>query len=252
MPNGTSLHTEWLVGRGPSPISFPDPMTSGPRPDVSTLSSPPSVSMASVSKPIWAKLMPSLTGRPVTVTAPKTTFLPVTVTLSSPSVPWISTRSGSPAPPPGARLAFSSPTLLRPIRKVSAPAPAMASMTSMPSRSMTMPPTSRVKRSPWSSKRLGVAAAGEGQRVAARAAVDGVAAVAGRPAEAVEVGAHVGGVVTAASLDVVEVGAAEQRVVARAAEDHVVAVAAVERERHRVGRGADDVVAAVAVDTQAV
>ena len=128
------------------------PMTSGPRPDVSMLSSPPSVSMASVSKPIWAKLMPSLTGRPVTVAEPQTTFLPVTVTLSSPSVPSISIRSGSLAPEPGARLAFSSATLLSAMRKVSAPAPAWASTISTSSRSMTMLPTSRVKRSPASSK----------------------------------------------------------------------------------------------------
>ncbi len=101
-------------------------------------------------------------------------------------------------------------------------------------------------------ERLGVVAAEEEQRVAARPAVDRVAAVAGRPAEAVEVAAQGGHVVAAPALDVVEVVAADQQVVARAAEQDVGAVAAVERHPHRGGRGAQDVVAGAAAHGQPV
>ena len=69
------------------------------------MSSPSSVSISSVSRATSAKLMPSLTGRPLTCTDPNTTLEPVTVTSSSRSVPSISTRSASPA---GCRLALSS------------------------------------------------------------------------------------------------------------------------------------------------
>ena len=59
-------------------------------------------------------------------------------------------------------------------------------------------------------ERLGGVLSEEEQRVAARAAVDVVAAVARRPAEAVEVAAEAGDVVALAALDVVEVGAADR------------------------------------------
>ena len=101
-------------------------------------------------------------------------------------------------------------------------------------------------------ERLGRVGAAEEQRVAARAAVDAVAPVAGRPAEAVEVAAEPGHVVAAAAGDVVELGAAEQHVVAGPAAHDVGAVAAVERERHPGRRRAEDVVAAAAFDGQLI
>ena len=77
---------------------------------------------------------------------------------------------------------------------------------------------------------LGGVGAGEGERVAAGAAVDDVVAVARLPAEAVEVAAEQRDVLALAAADVVEAVAADQVVVAGPADQDVVAVAADERE----------------------
>ena len=70
------------------------PIVSGCRPEVSTVSSPPRVSIASVSRSPSEWETSSFTGRPVTVSEPLITVLPVILTASSPPEPAI--RSGPP------------------------------------------------------------------------------------------------------------------------------------------------------------
>ena len=101
-------------------------------------------------------------------------------------------------------------------------------------------------------ERLGLVLPLEEQRVAAGPAVDVVAAVARRPAEAVEVALEARDVVAPAAEGVVEAAAPDQQVVAGPAAEGAAAGAAVEGEPHGVGRRAEVVAAAATVDGQAV
>jgi hypothetical protein len=126
------------------------PMVFGASPASSSESVPPSPSIRSSSKAPSARAIPIRAGSPESLTAP---LAPVTAMASSPLVPFTVTRSTWPSLVGAAgtpeRLMSTCVTAV-PDRsstsKVSAPWKALDSSRSMPSRSIVMAPTSRVKR----------------------------------------------------------------------------------------------------------